>query len=487
MQQLAALAELELRYRARAQAAQELYYNSLSNFVRDAWYVLEPAVEYVHGWHIDAMCEHLQAVTDGEITRLLINVPPGCMKSLLLNVFWPAWEWGVRKLGHYRYLCASHKQELAVRDSVKMRRLIVSDWYQDRFRHIQLANDQNAKGKFENTMTGFREAIAAGSITGSRGDRVIIDDPHSVDSANSDAKRESTTLWFREAVPTRLNSPSKSAILVIMQRLNDYDVSGMILSNTESNYTHLMLPMEFEKDRKCVTKIGFEDRRTEEGELLFDKQFPRAVVDKLKSDLGSYGTASQLQQSPVPRGGGIIKLDWINLVDSVPKDFTFIIQSYDTAFKTGQTNDYSVGITLGYLNGQVYVIDRLKGKFEYPELLKKIKSESAKYNANIRLIEDKASGQSLIQSLKLETQLRFKAVNADTDKIVRTHACLGFFEQNKFNVLKSDWSDDYIKTLTRFPYASHDDDVDATTLALNYLSKIKINKNTQDNYDIFGR
>ena len=158
---------------------------SLATFVEQAWAIVEPGQDYVHGWHIDAMAEHLEAITygDEDYNRLLINIPPGHMKSLMVSVFWPAWEWGPCHMPHMRYLCASHSLELGIRDSMRMRRLITSDWYQARWPHVKLTADQNQKTKFENTATGFRQATAAGSITGSRGDRVIIDDPHSVEGA----------------------------------------------------------------------------------------------------------------------------------------------------------------------------------------------------------------------------------------------------------------------------------------------------------------
>jgi hypothetical protein len=196
--------------------SKQLCEESLSEFIKQAWHIVEPANPYVGNWHIDFIARHLEAITYGEITRLLINVPPGAMKSLLTNVFWPAWEWTQNP--SLRYICTAHSQNLAIRDSIKMRRLITSDWYRERWGDVvKLTADQSAKTKFENTATGFREAVAFESMTGVRGDRVTIDDPHSVDSALSDVQRESTINTFLEAVPTRLTNPKESAIVVIMQ------------------------------------------------------------------------------------------------------------------------------------------------------------------------------------------------------------------------------------------------------------------------------
>lgn len=446
--------------------------NSLSEYIKQAWHVIEPGSEYIHNWHVDAIAEHLQAVTDDEINRLFINIPPGTSKSLILNVFWPSWEWGARSMPSLRYLSASHKQDLAVRDNIRMRRLVMSEWYRKRYPHVRLMKDQNAKIKFENDKTGFKEAMAAGSITGSRGDRVLIDDPLSVDDAQSKTILESREFWFTEAVPTRVISPEKSAIVLIMQRLHDRDTSGLILSK-ELDYVHLMLPMEFEPERKCKTKIGFEDPRTELGELLFPERFPREVVDRDKKVLGSYAFAGQMQQRPTPREGAIVKLAWMQnryyiVRDTYGKvslkDFTERYQSWDTAFKEGEENDYSVCTTWGLKENGFYLINRFKMRMDFPTLEQKAIEIGAEYMPNQIFIEDKASGQSLVQALKRRTRLPVKAVKVDRDKTARLNAVSGFFESGRvFLPHNESWVNDYVEEMTTFPAAAHDDSVDSTT------------------------
>lgn len=465
----------------------ELARRSLSEFIRQAWHLVEPA-EYVHGWHIDAMSEHLQAITDGKINRLLINIIPGGMKSLITNVFWPAWEWGPRKLAHYKYLCASHKQDLSVRDNIRMRRLVMSDWYRSRYPHVILQKDQNEKIKFENTNTGFKEAMAAGSITGSRGDRVIIDDPLSVDDAQSKVILESRELWFTEAVPTRLINPEHSAIIVIMQRLHDRDTSGLILAR-KLGYTHLMLPMEFEPHRKCVTSIGFEDPRQNEGDLLFPERFPRHVVDRDKDVLGSYAVAGQFQQRPTPREGAIIKLDWLSNRFNIPRDgsgkirlndFRERYQSWDTAFKEGEENDYSVCTTWGLKDDGFYLLHRFKMRVDFPTLEQRALELAAHFVPNQILIEDKASGQSLVQAMKRRTRLPVKAVKIDRDKTARLNAVSGYVEAKRLWLpANEDWVSDYVDELTTFPACAKDDQVDSTTqflleIALRRESSLQI-------------
>lgn len=230
----------------------------------------------IWGWVFEAICEHLEAITKGQLTRLLINVPPGTMKSLLTNVLWPAWEWGPRNMPYLRYVSAAYAHSLTVRDNRRCRLLIQSDVYQKLWGHrFSLVGDQNAKEKYENDARGFRIATSvSGTATGERGDRFIVDDPHNVKEAESDVKREDAVFWFTEVVPTRVNDLEKSACVIIMQRVHEGDVSGHILAHNKSlGYEVLTVPMEFESARKCVTGIGWSDPRTVEGELMAPERF----------------------------------------------------------------------------------------------------------------------------------------------------------------------------------------------------------------------
>lgn len=505
---------------------------SLSEFIRQSWHIVEPAQPYVHNWHIDFISYHLEAITNGEINRLLINIPPGMMKSLLVNVFWPAWEW--TKNPGYRFICTAHSQNLAVRDSTKMRRLIASDWYQQRWGNIvKLTGDQNAKTKFENTETGFREAVAFESMTGVRGDRVTIDDPHSVDSAMSEVQRQSTINTFLEAVPTRLTNPATSAIVVIMQRLHVDDVSGVILEKN-LGYTHIMLPMEFDPSRKCVTDLGYEDLREEEGELLFEARFPREVVERDKAVMGPWAVAGQFQQTPTPRGGGIVKRDWWRLWDDEmaqsqglagankfpPMDY--IIASLDPAYTEKKENDPSALTVWGIWqrggstarrilsrDGEVADIiddrdtipsvmlmhawekrlpihgpdiERLPGEpdFEFNGrqkenwgLVEWVIDTCNRYNVDMLLIESKASGISVAQEIKRLNRTNVWGVElinpGSLDKVARAYAVQPTFSNGIIYAPDKTWADKVITQFENFPKVKHDDLVDSSTQALKYL------------------
>lgn len=444
----------------------ELCRRSLAHFARRAWHVLEPGTPLKWGWALDAICAHLEAVTDGKVNRLLMNVPPGTMKSLLTGVIWPAWEWGPRGLPHLRYVSTSHSQNFAIRDATKSRRLIKSAWYQ-RLWPVALMADQDAKTKFENEAMGAREAMAFTSMTGGRGDRVILDDPISAHNANSAAHLWDAEVAFTETLPTRVNN-DQSAIIVIMQRLHDRDVSGLILSRGLP-YVHLCLPMRFEADRRCVTPF-FADPRQTDGELLFPDRFSAEQVAELESTMGSYAAAGQLQQRPTPRGGGIFKAEWWRYYTQPPAvDYRSIYA--DTAQKTGQANDYSVFECWGHtLTGQAVLLDVIRGKWESPELLVQARAFWAKHSAGgvsshrgplrAMKVEDKVSGTGLIQTLRREG-IPVTAIQRDRDKVTRSYDAAPLIESG--NVLlpqDAPWLSDFLAEASAFPNAAHDDMID---------------------------
>ena len=500
---------------------------NLADFVRQAWHIIEPGQKYVHGWHIDFICAHLEAINDGVeldngelYNRLLINVPPGLMKSLLCGVFFPSWEWGPRNMPHLRYVCASHSLDLAIRDGLRMRRLITSEWYQKRWGdRVTLTGDQNQKTKFENTATGFRQAAAAGSITGARGDRVIIDDPHSVDGANSDAQRESTVQWFLEAVPTRLNNPDSSAIIVIMQRLHEADVSGVILDK-RLGYDHVMLPMMLDKTRVYPTKLGIVDPREAEGELLFPARFPQEVVDRDSKVMGPYATAGQFQQEPTPRGGGVIKGSWWEtwMEEGYPP-FDYIIASIDTAYTAKTENDPSAMTVWGIFSGdistmraeafispnrgrrkdvadeaakfdegvrirdmldanpesvpRVFLMGAWQEHLELSELVAKVASTCRKFKVDKLLVEAKASGLSVAQELRRlygAEDFAVQLINPGSlDKLARVYSIQHLFSEGMIYAPDRAWADMVIRQCETFPKGKHDDLVDTVSMALRHL------------------
>lgn len=438
---------------------------SLGNFVKRAWHVLEPATDLKWGWVVDLICEHLEAVTDGDIKRLLINVPPGTMKSLLTNVFWPAWEWGPKGMPEKRFMATAHSQNLAIRDNMKCRRLIQSEWYQALW-PIELAGDQNAKTKFENVSTGFRECMAFTSMTGSRGDRVLLDDPHSVDSAGSAVMLASSVATFREALPSRVNS-SDSAIVIIMQRLNEGDISSVAL---ELGYDHLCIPMRYEKGASKWV-VGKGDPRTKEGELMFPERFNEEDVAALEKSLMEYGTASQLQQRPAPRKGGIFKPDNIEIVDALPAGMQYV-RGWDLA-ATKNDGDATASVQLSTKDGITYIADVQSERGSAEEVERMLVNTSRMDGRNTKQSIPQDPGQAgksqaAYLSKKLEG-VNFVFSTESGDKATRAMGIASQINAGNVKMLAADWNRAFIEQLRMFPNGKHDDIVDALSRAYNEL------------------
>lgn len=439
---------------------------SLALFIRRAWSVLEPGQAYVHGWHIDAMAEHLEAVTAGQITRLLINIPPGTMKSLMTGVLWPAWEWGPRGMGHVRFIGASHEATLATRDNLRMRRLIQSEWFQSLW-PLALTGDQNEKTYFENEATGWRQSCAVKSMTGRRGDRVNWDDPHSVEDSHSKAALAEAERVFNETLPTRLNNPDRSAIVICMQRLHEADIAGLILAR-ELGYEHLCLPMEWEGPRKA-TSIGFTDPRSEVGELLFPQRFPREVVERDKKVMGPYAVAGQFQQRPAPPRGEEFQPDLITVVDAVPAAVVQWCRGWDLAATEG-AGDFTAGAKLGKLtDGRVIIVDVKRGQLGVHKRDAMIKATATADGA--------AEKQSLPQDPGAAGKVQVTAFAAllaglnvhfspeTGDKVTRARPFASQVNAGNVLMLRASWNREFVEELRTFPNGLHDDQVDAASRA----------------------
>lgn len=449
---------------------------SLYGFIQEAWSVLEPNTPFVGGWAIRAICDHLEAVTRGKINRLLITVPPGMLKSLAVSVFWPAWEWGPAGMAHLRYLSTSYSDGNVQRDTLKMRRLISSDWYQSHWGdQVTLSSDQNTKTRFENTRSGVRDGRAFASLTGARADRVIVDDPHSVDSAESDASRNGVGLTFREAVSDRLNNPATSAIVVIMQRLHERDLAGVILDN-RLGYEHLSLPMLFEADSPCRTGVGFVDPRTMDGELLFPERFPQETVDQLKTAKGSYAFATQYQQRPAPRDGGLFKPSWFTIVDQAPTAGRRV-RAYDlaaTACTGGNDPDWTVGILISRHEGYFYIeniIRRRGSPMEIERLVMATAAADGKAVA-IRIPQDPGqAGKAQADTyIRLLAGYNVRAERMTGDKATRAAPAAAQAEAGKIRIVRGSGIEDFLDELATFPSGKHDDQIDALSDAINYLT-----------------
>jgi predicted phage terminase large subunit-like protein len=455
---------------------------SLRNFVPLAWPILEPEAQYVGGWAIDAMCEHLEAVTYGWINRLLINVPPGSMKSLLSSVMWPAWEWGPRDRPALRYISTAFNDGPVKRDTRKMRDLVASQWYQERWPGVRLV--RSGETSFSNSRTGNREGVPFGSLTSQRGDRLIIDDPHSTKTAESKAEREATVRQFREGATNRLNNQEKSAIIVIMQRLHEGDISGEALA-LDMGYVHLNLPMQFEPDRRCTTRIGFKDPRTHEGELLNPGRFSAKTVAQLQNDLGDYAYAGQYQQRPVPREGGLFKREWFEgkIVRVAPAG-TVWVRHYDLA-ATKDAGAWTAGVKMGRTPDGKFVVahvDRLRETGDVVrKRIKAVNETDRMEDPNCLLSLPQDGGQAgKVQKADFATylagvRLAFLLESSIGDKETRADPFSVQCEAGNVTLvggpdLDAKWIPIYLDELCMFPGGKYKDQVDASSGAFAQLT-----------------
>lgn len=525
------IAELKRR-KARREHSQPGWYDDdgvrqggLVAFVRYFWHVLEPETPFTDGWPLWAMCEHLEAVTAGEINRLLINVPPGFMKSLLVDVFWPAWEWGPMGKSHLRYVTFSYSASLTERDNERFRDLIISPEYQALYGKVVRAVKVGAT-KITNTNKGWKLASSVGGVgTGERGNRVILDDPHNVKEAESETVRQETVRWFRESMSNRLNDLDRDAILIIMQRVHEDDVSGAI-QTLGLDYTILCIPMEFDWARPETT-IGWIDPRADlesegdsaEGIGAWDDRFPEHVRARTKREIGPYAWAGQYQQAPAPRGGGLIQRSWWQLWDP-PDDrfpsFEYLLASLDSSYTEKEANDPSALTVWGvFMNAEgqrrimlvhawrkhlQFSADRSKllplpqgNRFlwqgdrfrENPEwirwkqrtqehwgLIEWVQDTCARFKVDRLLIEAKASGMSAADELRNRYGLQtwaIECVPVTTDKYARLLACQPTFSQLMIYAPARDWAEMVIDEIAVFPKGRFKDLTDSTSQAIKHL------------------
>ncbi len=487
----------------------------LLSFVKYFWHVLEPETPFVSGWVLEAVAEHLEAVTFGEIQNLLINVFPGAMKSLMTNVFFPAWEWGPQKLSHLRYVTFSYSSTLTERDNNRFLDLVSSAEYQMMYGK-EVGLRQKGSIKVSNTKHGWKLASSVGgTVTGQRGNRAICDDLNSVRESESSTVVDETNRWFRESLSSRLNNMVTDAKIVIAQRTAENDVSGTILE-LELPYTHLIIPMRYVWDadsdgQPYTTEIGWVDPRWREdpeeceGTLAWEERFPEIAVDNLEREIGPFATACQLQQTPEPRGGGIIKRHFWQPWEGKFPAFSYIFASLDGAFTSDEQNDPSALTIWGVFENESghnramlifawrkfleFEGQRLKpeaGENQRDFMERQMKEwgliewtahTCSYWKVDRLLIEAKASGISASQSLQKRYRNRnwsVELMEPKGDKVARAIAVQATFAQKMLYApwMGSEWREWaslVISECAIFPHGKHDDYVDSCTQAVKHL------------------
>ncbi len=474
-------------HRLRERAEAELARRSLAYFVRCAWHVVEPGTPLVWNWHIDLICQRLEAVTRKECLRLVINIPPGHMKSLLVAVFWPAWEWLTRP--EERTLFLANSADLAARDSRRCREVIQSEWYQRVLaltsgeRGLEpwtLAGDQNEKINYENTRRGFRECLSIGAkVTGKRADKQVLDDPYDakelqIGSPEQVARRlHEVTAIYDGVLASRLNDLATGARVLIMQRLHMDDLAAHCIA---AGYEVVCLPTEYDPAHPHACP---DDQRQEAGELLFEAKFGRAVIEEIKRNpLSNY--EGQHQQTPRPQGGGLFRAAHFPRFDVAPTQAPGTwYQSWDFRHGgKGKETSYVVGALFfrpSAAPATVYLVDVVRDRWDPDESLRQFDLRQADPlwgRAKVILIEEKADGITVL-SMRRRQVAGMIPVKPLTDKESRARAVQPITQSGCVLLPESaPWLAEWEREVFAFPATSHDDQVDTLSQMLEYLHGI---------------
>lgn len=480
---------------------------TLTGFVRHAWHVLEPGTTYVHNWHIDLIAEHLELFYARDVRRIIFNVPPRFMKSTIVTIMGPVWDWIYRPSD--RFMFGSYAQNLSYKHSTDRRTLIRSPWFQGHYGHLfRLSGDQDEKREFANDRRGHMIATSMlGQATGKGGDFIVIDDPQDPQKARSDTMRTRINTIFDQTFTNRLDDPKTGGIAVVMQRLHTRDLTGHVLAKQAENddgheWVHVKVPAEAPRATTVVKPKSKEIIEIDAGEVLWPERLGEAELAVKKVELGSLGYAGQYQQEPTDEEGAIFNRKWWGFwkpagselpvvrvqlpdgtdVERVAVDLPALstqIQSWDCTFKDTKGTDFVVGGVIGTHGADRFLIDRVRDRMSFTATLAAIKALTARHpRATAKLVEDKANGPAVIDTLKHQVP-GLIAVNPEGGKEARAWAVQPLVEASNVYLPHpaiAPWVWDFIEELAGFPNAAHDDQVDMLTQGLLRLMTVKRTK-----------
>ncbi|HUK06817.1 MAG TPA: phage terminase large subunit [Stellaceae bacterium] len=442
---------------------------SLALFVQRVFAELNSGESFLDNWHIHLIVQHLEDVRTGKILRLAINIPPRNLKSIIVSIAYVAWL-----LGHdptTKIICASYNEDLALRLARMCLQVMQSKWYRILFPRTRLASDRPSAEFIQTTMGGHRMATSVGGTLGGFGAHyILLDDPTKPEEAASEARRQVANDWFSQGVPTRLDDKRCGRIVLVMQRLHEDDMTGHVLA--QGGWIHLSLPAIAQADEThaIVTPFGLLHHWRREGEALHPEREPIEELTKLRVSMGSAFFSAQYLQSPTPPGGGLVKIDWFPRFKlEEPRRFDRIVQSWDTAVTAKELSSFSACTTWGIFDRKAYLIHVFRKRTEFPELRRAIISQARSFGASVVLIEDAASGASLLQDLRKDLS-SVRGCKPAGDKIMRMNAQTAHIE-NGFVYLPKEapWLPDLEHELMMFPKGRYDDQVDSISQALEFI------------------
>ena len=456
-----------------ANMAADIFRKDLNAFIHRSFLELNPQAAYHYNWHHEIVADALLDVFRGLCPRLIINIPPRHLKSYAASVAFPAWVLGHRPWA--QILSVTYGQELSDALARSSRRLMTSPFYEALF-DTRLARGREAVSDFETTQGGFRLSTSVGgALTGRGADIIIIDDPLKADDALSDTRRSSVNEWYDNTLRSRLNNQDSGSIIIVMQRLHADDLVAHVQEYEEGwQVVSFAAIAEQDEEGLVLAPYGWMDVDRKEGEVLQPNLMSRAALEVQRRAITEYHFAAQYQQNPEPPSGIIVKREWLKFYtpEEKPDRFDMTLQAWDTANKNTELANFSVCTTWGLKAGKMYLLDVFREKVEFPDLKKAVRRLAQLHGANVVLIEDKASGTSLIQELQADRFSIAKAApSLDGDKIMRLRSQTAKIEGGFVLFPKAaDWLDVYLKELISFPNSKHDDQVDSTVFALSWMT-----------------
>jgi len=453
---------------------------SFYEFVKDAFEILHNSEKIIDNWHIQYLCEVLQEEVIRIIENrnrkqhLIINIPPRSLKSFISTICLPAWAW--IKKPNFKYVGSSYSANLSIDHNMLCRRLIESNWYREQWGNaVEMADDQNTKGQFENKMGGVRRATSTGgTITGSGADIIALDDPINPQKARSDIERKTANVFFDHTLSTRLNKPDIGLFLIIMQRLHEDDLTGHLLKKNPDAYRHICIPAIKTKDVRPM-ELG----KFYKDNLFFQERFSKKNLDSLRKDQGSFVFAGQILQSPSPEEGGIIKKKYFKYYSKIPDKFDSIMDSWDCSFKGNATSDYVAGTVWGIKDANRYLLYATHKKMGFVDTINEMLKVRKMYNVTKTLIEDKANGTAIIEVLKNKLGCIIPFDPGSRSKEERLHSVEPDFESGNILLPVYDIAtfevEEYVEELIKFPNGAHDDYVDSTSMLILYTKSKNTN------------
>ena len=438
-------------------------------FYQKCFALLEPGTEFLDNWHLHAIAEALRRVERGDTRRLIINVPPRAGKSLIVTVAFTAWLLG--RNPRLKIICTSYSESLAKAHASAFRTIIRSAWYRQVFPAFQVERGGDRSVETVTTQRGFRYAVSlSGPVLGRGADIIIGDDAMSPAAALSDVVRARELNLWNTAHRTRLNSKRRGAIILISQRLHAEDLVGHVLGSGE--WERVIIPaIARTPERYSLGRGAFHDRAADE--VLHAEREPREALDEMRRAMGSMHFAAQYMQDPVPPDGNLLHRAWLSYFKEEPESYEVLVATWDTASTLGETSSYSVGMLWGSVGPDYYLLDVVRGRFEMPELRRKMIACHAEWQPDTTLIEDTELGRSLQQDLRRTERWPILLRKPKYDKKARLLAQLARFENGHVHLPEeAPWLDTYVKELLAFPYGKHNDQVDATSQVLDYFTSL---------------